>query len=147
VRKDLIVIAEDSTERVAARPPRKKKKVRPKEAEPESPIVGPDIDEERIDKLKDLQRNALKMSDPLRGALRSMAGDIFFMSQKLNSQIVATIEDSGGLAQFERVGQSFELFLKLCRQADRLANLDQRISEKQLAKASPRPEQSGDFDS
>ncbi|MAD80832.1 MAG: hypothetical protein CMJ50_08320 [Planctomycetaceae bacterium] len=132
---------------MVVRPPRKKKKVRPKETPPETPSVGPDIDQERIDKLRDLQRNALKMGDPLRGALRSMAGDIFFISQKLNGQIVATIEDSGGLAQFERVGQSFELFLKLCRQADRLANLDQRISEKQLAKASPKPEQSGDFDS
>jgi len=137
-------VAADESRQPSLERPLRKKKVRPKEAQPKAPNVSPDIDQERIDKLNELQRNAIKMADPLRGALRGMAGDVFLMSHKLNSQLVASIEDSGGLAQFERVGQSFELFLKLCRQADRLANLDQRISEKQLEKANPKPEVSGD---
>lgn len=119
----------------------RKKKVRPKgQGLPAKPLADEvDIDQRRVEKLDELQLNALQAPNPLQGGLRSAAGDLLYIGLQMKRTIVANIGGQMGVSDFDRVSPSIELLLRVSRQADRLASLDQRFSETQQVKRSNLP--------
>lgn len=120
----------------------RKKKVRPKgqDLPTKPPDDEIDIDQRRVEKLDELQLDALEASNPLQGGLRSAAGDLLYIGLQMKRTIVANIGGRMGMSDVDRVSPSIELLLRVSRQADRLASLDQRFSETQQVKRAKIPD-------
>ncbi|MBC8355318.1 MAG: hypothetical protein H8E66_25355 [Planctomycetes bacterium] len=120
----------------------RKKKVRAKgqDLPAKPPAAEIDIDQRRVEKLDELQLNALESPNPLQGGLRSAAGDLLYIGLQMKRTIVANIGGQMGVSDFDRVSPSIELLLRVSRQADRLASLDQRFSETQQVTRSHLPD-------
>jgi len=120
--------------------PRVRKKKARRTAEGVQPTAQPvDIDQLRAEKLNDIQLDALQVRNPLQGALRGAAGDLLFLSHKMKQALVEMLEESGGVSPFDKATPTIELFLKVARQADRFAQLDQRMVETQREQADNEP--------
>lgn len=121
----------------------RKKKARRKE-ELTKPTAKPvDIDELRAEKLNEIQLDALKVRNPLQSALKGAAGDLLFLAHKMKQAIVTALNEPEGASQFDKVTPTIELFLKVSRQADRFAQIDQRMVETQKTQADNDPRASG----
>lgn len=100
------------------------------------PVAKPvDIDQLRTAKLNEIQVEALKVSNPLQSTLKGAAGDLLFLGYRMKKTIVATLDESEDLSQFDKATPIIELLLKVSRQADRFAHIDQRIAETQKAQS------------
>ena len=112
----------------------RKKKVKRPDGSAKSITKPVDIDQQRVEKLNAIQLEALKMSNPLQSALKGAAGDLLFLSHKMKQTIIATLDESAEASQIDKATPMIELFLKVSRQADRFAHIDQRIAETQQAR-------------
>ena len=117
----------------------RKKKVRRTEETVEPKVKPVDIDQLRVEKFNEIQVDALKVRDPLQSAIKGAAGDLFFLCHKMKQVIVATLDESKGVSRFDKATPAIELFLKVSRQADRFAQIDQRILDTRSAQANRVP--------
>lgn len=134
-----------------------KKKVRrasrPLSAKPASDQMT--IDQRRLRQLDKLQLDALQAGSPLQGALQGATGDLLSIGHHMTQSILAALDPpiAGPIAcptpaplstaALEQLSPAIELLLRVSRQADRLASLDQRIDESQHAQLSTQPATAG----
>ena len=82
----------------------------------------------RLQRLEDFQREALLKPDSLAANLGAANGALMRMGYRLEEAIEGALEKVASSAErFERLVPPIEMYLKVMRQVDRFAQLDQRI--------------------
>jgi hypothetical protein len=83
----------------------------------------------RLRRIEDLQANALAKADPLEASLGAANGALLRVGMRLEENIErawASMTDPAD--RFVRIAPTIESLLKVMRQVDRLAQLDQRLN-------------------
>jgi hypothetical protein len=113
-----------------------------KDGESNSPEVGkssvaPSTGALRKQRIEDFQNDALAASDPLQANLGAINGALMRMSYHMETALeAALITITDPVDRFARLGPAIDAYLKVTRQIDRFAQLDNRLSSPQDASAS-----------
>jgi hypothetical protein len=123
-----------------------------RERESENPATQADLTELQRRNVEKLLRRALKMSDPLQGAIGVQSSQLVMLGNHLHAALdeaLANAEDP--LDKFNKLLPSIEAFLKINRQFDRFARLNhdlmQQLASAQQAKSGSGKDQSEELGS
>ena len=94
----------------------------------------------RIRRIEDLQAEALANPDALQATLGAANGALMRMGFRLEEAIEGTLANiADPVARFERLAPAIDSYLKVMRQVDRFAQLDQRLASVRQAGIAPKP--------
>lgn len=83
----------------------------------------------RMRRIQDLQAQALAKADPLEANLGAANGALLRLAFRMEQAIEGSLADfADPVTRIERLTPAIETYLKLMRQADRFAQLDQRLA-------------------
>ena len=126
-------------------PPRRVRKRRKKRATPSAPAEEPQaasstLTQQRLQRLDDFERSAVELPDPLQSVLRGAQADLQRIGYQLGHSLTAALQTDADptVTQAKDLVPAIETLLKVSRQADRFANLEQRQIENRQASERPR---------
>ena len=94
----------------------------------------------RIHRIEQLQAEALAEPDALQANLGAFNAGLMRIGFRLEEAIEgASAQITDPLARFERLAPAIDSLLKVMRQVDRFAQLDQRLASAQQSRKTPKP--------
>lgn len=87
--------------------------------------------EVRLHRIDELQMQSLQQEDPLQANLGAANGALLRFGYRMEQAIEDVLQQSANpLERFERLAPAIDMYLKVMRQVDRFAQLDQRLTAK-----------------
>jgi hypothetical protein len=104
-----------------------------------SPVAksGPPTPEQRLDRVHELQSQALQHSDPLLASLGIITGDLMQFAFRVQEWMTEKLGTGDSLADREQFLRQADTYLKFVRQVDRLAHIGRQ--QPQSAKRASEP--------
>jgi hypothetical protein len=104
-----------------------------------SPVVksGPPTPQQRLDRVHELQSQALQHPDPLLASLGIITGDLMEFAFRIRESMTKDLSGGDNSVEKERFLRQADTYLKFVRQVDRLAHIGRQ--QPQAAKPASEP--------